>query len=102
MTNQSNVEVIEIVFAPVNGHYSNTNSADYNTDTKSYPPDVSAPAQPAHVKVSLQPNVEQTHFVQTCTDTPPPENPNYEYTASYPSSFSWVWANGQRGSGSTG
>jgi hypothetical protein len=91
--NNSNTEVVEITFAPPSGEYSNFAEFDPRTQQHA-PPIPAAPPQAAVLNVSLPPYGEQVLEFQTCTSTPPPGNPNYQYGATAPQSVAFRWVTG--------
>lgn len=96
LINISNTEIVQIVFAPPSGHY--TNFREFNQQTQQHAPEIAAakPA-PAVLNVTLPPYGEQILSFQTCTTTPPPANTNYEFGAIAPDTVNFTWATGQSG-----
>ncbi len=95
--NNSNTEIITIVFAPPSGDYSNFR--EFNRQTQQHAPDIPAEkSSPAVLNVSLPPYGEQILAFQTCTTTTPPANTNYEFGAVAPDTVTFTWATGHSGS----
>jgi hypothetical protein len=94
--NNSNTEIVTIVFAPPSGDYSNFR--EFNRQTQQHAPDIPAEKpSPAVLNVSLPPYREQILAFQTCTTTTPPANTNYEFGAVAPDTVAFTWATGYSG-----
>lgn len=94
--NNSNTEVVEILFDPPSGRYTNFKEFDSTTQQHASPIPAEKPAK-ATLDVSLPPYGEQILAFQTCTSTPPPANSNYEFGATKPDSVSFMWVTGHTG-----
>lgn len=96
--NNSSAEIVEITFAPPSAQYSNF--SEFNKETQQHAPNIPAekPA-PTKLNVSIPPGGEQVLAFQSCTRTPPPENPNYQFGTTKADSYPFMWVTGHRGVG---
>lgn len=91
--NNSNTEIVQITFAPPSGEYT-----DFRGWNGSSFPTVPAVAPTAAVlNVSIPAYGYQDLRFQTCTSTPAPSDPNYEFGVTKPTSVGFTWVTGQTG-----
>jgi hypothetical protein len=94
--NNSNTEIVQVVYAPGSGQYSNF--AEFNPETQHHAPDIPAePPAPAVLDLSLPPYGQQILNFETCTTTPEPANTNYEFSAAVPERVTFTWVSGHEG-----
>lgn len=94
--NNSNTEIVQVVYAPASGGYSNF--AEFDPETQQHAPDIPAePPAPAVLDVSIPPYGQQIMNLETCTTTPPPANTNYQYSATVPEDVTFTWVSGHEG-----
>jgi hypothetical protein len=93
MINQSDTAIDQVIFAPTSGeyvNYSGWNGKDFPTIKAERP-------KPAVIDIYLAPGDKQEARFQTCTSTPPPKNPDFEFVSGGDDTVSFRWATGQKG-----
>lgn len=94
--NNSNTEIVQVVYAPGSGQYSNF--AEFNAETQQHAPDIPAePPAPAVLDLSLPSYSQQVVNFETCTTTPEPANTNYDFSAAVPERVPFTWVTGHEG-----
>jgi hypothetical protein len=93
MINQSDTAIDQVTFAPPSGEY--TNYSGWNG--KDFPTIKAERPKPAVIDIYLASGDEQDVRFQTCTSTPPPDNPDFEFGAEGPNTVSFRWVTGQKG-----
>ena len=91
--NQSDTAIDQITVAPPSGEY--TNFSGWNG--KDFPTRPARPPAPAILNVYLKPGDDVALEYKTCTTTPPPANPNFEYGAAAPKTVAFRWVTGVSG-----
>lgn len=91
--NQSDTAIEQIIVAPPSGEY--TNYSGWNG--KDFPTRPARPPAPAVLNVYLKPGDDVALEYKTCTATPPPADPNFEYGVTAPKTVTFRWVTGASG-----
>lgn len=91
--NQSDTAIDQIIMAPPDGDY--TNYAGWNGHD--FPTKSAAPPSPAVLDIYLEAGARTALEYKTCTSTPPPVDPAFNYGATAPDTVEFRWVTGHRG-----
>ena len=91
--NDSDTAISRVVFAPPNGSY----TGPWDPSAQSYSEVAAAPPEAEVIVVSLAPGEARDVAFQTCTSTPPPVDPNYEFGVRTPLTIPFTWVTGATG-----
>lgn len=93
LINQSDTPITEVTFAPPSAAYTNYGG----WDGEDFPEIAANIPEPVVLEIYLPPGETQDVRFQTCTSTPVPDDPNFEFGVEAPEMVAFRWISGHTG-----